>query len=463
MTNKENTLLHAVVSVELIKPLNKDWKEAGKLLRDVQQWAHRVLNNTVTQLALADKTRKNELSGWVLNTEPKMLDGHDLSTTVKKGKNAGKTAPTSLQTLSYQFVSDFCNQNKLNIGSSIKLAWANAAESAYSLFVKESYRGDRSLPTWNNTAPIQFTAPGWSIEKNNKGYSLSVKVIPGREEAITFIVAADGGSAHANIKKILDDPDCRGDLKLKWLPSKKKWIAKLAFSFEKPATRTGSLVVVHRGIRNFLTMADTEGRVQTVADGSDILHFKKQINARKDAMRSHVRESAPGAHGHGEKRLRNNYLSLGDKESNWVKTKCQQIAARTILLAQKKKASVVVIEDYGTPYNETDDRRLNKLVASWPFYQLKECIVWAGQKVGIEVVEVAGDYISQQCPKCGLVDKFQCDRAHFIFVCLECDTKRDLDTIACLNMLNRAGQEQSVMEAIQRGEALEESLKRKSS
>ena len=128
-----------------------------------------------------------------------------------------------------------------------------------------------------------------------------------------------------------------------------------------------------------------------------------------------------------------------DAEENWVRTRCQQAAARVVKLAIARGVSTIMIEKWNNPItgesSDGDDPQ-ERLVRSFPFGQLKECILWAAKRAGLNVVEVDTWGHSKNCPKCRnqgtVVNGYSGDR---LFKCSNCELTRSVDAIAAWNML----------------------------
>ena len=81
-------------------------------------------------------------------------------------------------------------------------------------------------------------------------------------------------------------------------------------------------------------------------------------------------------------------------------------------------------------------RRRRSMLNQWPFSQLQEFTAYKAAAKGIQVVMVDPAYTSQQCNRCGYVDKRNRDRARFD--CLRCGHSDDADHNAALNIRDRA-------------------------
>lgn len=365
------------------------------------------------------------------------------------------------------------------LGSNIKDAIARKAVKAYKVYLKESLAGTRSLPTYNNNSPI-FLRDGdgsWTLHREKKYYVLSVKVHPGRTGKVRFALKHVDGSAHSHLKKMMDKEAIEsgevklGDMKLIWHP-KKKWLAQLCYSWPKPEPKKINMkciVAIKRGLRHFMLMAATGANpdIRPWIDGGDIIAVTRQFDARTDglyrnnesilakkrefmevmeSLQRHSRELGSAGRKHGKTRREQRITKLRHKERNWIMTKCQRAAAALIAFCIKHGAGLIVIESWGTPLNEhqlslIENERLRALMARFPYYLLKSCIIWAAKKAGITVVEVSMKDTYHTCPKCGYKDEIQYNMSTKMFKCLNprCKTERAIEQASIWHMLKRAG------------------------
>lgn len=80
-------------------------------------------------------------------------------------------------------------------------------------------------------------------------------------------------------------------------------------------------------------------------------------------------------------------------------------------------------------------RRNNRMIATWPFYQLSTFIVYKAERLGIRVEQVDPAYTSQACPACLARNKAQ-DRR---YVCSECGWTGHRDAVGAINISRRTG------------------------
>jgi IS605 OrfB family transposase len=80
-------------------------------------------------------------------------------------------------------------------------------------------------------------------------------------------------------------------------------------------------------------------------------------------------------------------------------------------------------------------RRNNRMIATWPFYQLNTFIAYTAERVGIRVEQVDPADTSQTCPACFARNKAQ-DRRD---VCGACGWAGHRDQVGAINISRRTG------------------------
>jgi IS605 OrfB family transposase len=444
---KERRRLVATVSAELVKPLGGDtWEGVGARLRDLRDASHRLLNAGVTACAITNASGRGD--GKALGAAARAAvkeqierERQDARQALdKEARKKGDDRAALRATLERRAV--------LSIPSAIEDFTARKAYQAYSDYRKHAWRGDKSLPSFKGGAPIFFRDGdgAWEIAKDGRNYTIAVKLLAGCTGKVVFALGASGGSAFAHLRRMVEQPPelgvKLGDCKIIYVPRKKKWFVRTSYSWnapERPELDPARMIAVHRGIRSFLTWA-CEGDVGVLADGRDVLARKAQFAARRSGYRAHKRELGRGAKGHGQSRRYETYHALDEVENNFIKTKCQQVAAAIVKLALVRSCGTVVIEDYSARElaDSAENEHLQRLIRQWPFARLKEAIAWACRREGLSLREVPAQYESVTCPECHHVDA-ESDKGGGSFECTECGLKRNVDAVAAWNMLNEAG------------------------
>jgi hypothetical protein len=259
--------------------------------------------------------------------------------------------------------------------------------------------------------------------------------------AVGLVLRGSSGSHWHTLKQLalgkLNARDCR----IIRDDDRGKWYALIAY--DAPKTEAANLdkkraLVVHRGIRNALTMMATTGAYGTES-GAKLFAQLRGLEARiGDAKRISPAMLGDGAKGHGKARRYEHYERLSGVRDNVTKTWCQQMAAAVVARAVREGCGVVVIEDYGGL--DSADKVMRRALLRFPIGKLKEAIKNAVSMVsGMELVEAPAEYVSSTCPACDNQDFRQHNTRTGTFHCRVCEFERPADFVAALNMLRRSG------------------------
>ncbi|APU88923.1 transposase-like protein [Virus Rctr197k] len=446
-------MIAATLRCEVIKPLNMTWDDLGALLRALRTPLHRAMNNAITELELAhaakDKTHPRTFADRAVNkwwAHERAL----AAARVAAGKGyvgddlIAETAP----------------------GSALYTAAGSVVFARWTKWNKERWKGTMTLPTFKGRSPLYIKNVALSLYTDTTGGTvLAVKFCAGRTAAVRLAVKPYGPNGYASLRKILRGEAELGDLRLleREEDGKTKWQAFLSYHFPRPEKRTGRVMAVHRGMKNFLVAAipgDRDDAFTRVLEyGEAILEHKRAYQARRRQLGRHGRELGTGAKGHGRTRRYERITRIMDSEAMWVRTKCQQTAAATVKLALQRGVGTLLLEDWTTPKpkkkkKESTDAKptpkpapIEYLISSFPFATLRSSIEWAAKKAGLTVRIVPSTHNVLDCPKCGTHHEaapLHNDRsgARRIWFCTrdDCRLERDVDLIVVWNMLRKVGE-----------------------
>lgn len=426
----------ATVRAEVVKPLDTSWDLLGRQLRALQRPLHRVLNHAITEIEMMHAGK---------------LLGFD-------GSNE--------QTLSYQQVRDYWRLEREGAadrvargkpytgdediatiapaGSAI-LGSASSVYTRWKLFDKTRWKGESSLPTFKGCQPIAIASSSKAIRLTleDGSFVLDVRMIRG-EPHTRLAIRPYSGSGFAELRRIVIDPKMLGDCKFVYEPPRGekhgKWQVLLAVKRPERKAIGDNTMAIHRGVRTFLTAAvmgddRRDALTMVVADGGDVAAHKAAYSARRRSLGRHQRERGDGARGHGKVRRFEAITRLENIEANWNKTRCQQIAARVVRLAEQRGVSRIIVENWGNPAKDGAPElgeHMERIVRQFPLAQLKEAIGWAAKNVGIAIDEVPTTDYSRRCPNCGHThDVMQFPKFH----CASCELERSVDFTFPWNML----------------------------
>lgn len=363
--------------VEIIKPLNVTWDEAGSLLRSQRAVMHRLMNAAV--LGYLDdrhlqRGEKAEVSVYLRVKEA--LDGY--RDWARKHKDQG--------------VKRFAD---VDVGTGIQSAIAQIGADAYQKWRKG--KGNERIPSFGKGQPIPVRAQESRIRKDPKGFVLECKLVSGSGPWHQFALAPSSGRHHEILRNLAEDKHGyqAAAVKIDYDERRKKWYCLVSYSYPRPPAAKecdpDRVMTLHRGVHNFLVAMSSAGHYNVVARGGKLLALKRKLAARRKAMSAiPAGELGTGAKGRGTERRFASRDSLGDKESRAIKTFCQQTAAKVRLLAKQWGTGRIVIGDYGG-IDPDEERALRRFVPRFPLYQLKSSLGNALEPLSLELEEVEAE------------------------------------------------------------------------
>lgn len=412
--------------VELVKPLNCSWDDAGQLLRAQRAIMHRLMNAAV--LGYLDdrnlgKGNKPEASVYMRVSEA--LDGYRDWAAKHPDKQVRERA-------------------SVDVGTGILSAIARIGSDAFQKWKKS--KGNERIPSFGKGQPIPVREQESRIKRDKKGFVLECKLKSGLGEWHRFALAPSSGKHHEFLRNIAEKKDGfeQGAIKIDYDERRKKWYGLISYSYPKPPPAKecdpDRVMVLHRGVHNFLVAASSAGHWNVVARGGKLLALKRKLAARRRSMAAVASsELGQGAKGHGTERRYEAREAVGDLEARCIKTFCQQTAAKVRVLARQWGCGRIVIGDYGG-IDPDEERALRRFVPRFPLYQLKSAIANALEPLSVELEEVSESYVSQTCPRCGTCDAIH-NRRTGIFHCNICQFggfSRPADWVSAILMLRRA-------------------------
>lgn len=430
----EPKLLTRAVRVELLKPINCTWDELGTVLRTQRQVmgsliqaavdaivACDVVGSGAVKLAVAPKAKAKSPAGLGYQAMLKELER------IKGGKWSAQqlaaldiAAGAVLAPLSKRAASDYSN-------------WRSAQYSK-----RQRGQGKRGRASYGRMQPIPVHNANWSLRRDGKGLSIELKLLS--KGKLRVLVAPSRGSHWETLRGIVSGSLPHGDCKLLYDERRRKWYGLLSYAepaIHRPECSPDRVLVIHRGMHNFLTALSSTGHFNKMTPGRKLLAAKRRFKARRDDVKNVSKsERGSGGKGHGTPRRYALPDALAEKEKRFIRTYCRQQAARVVQLAVQWGCGTVVLEDYGG-IQPSDDPNKRRFVERFPFHELGECIAWALRKSGLTLETVASEYISSECPACGNLDSAQHNRRTGVFHCAQCSFDRDADWVAPLQMLRR--------------------------
>jgi len=432
--------------IEIARPVEGTWDELGTLLRTQRR--------IMAQLLRAGMDAR--IACGVVGAE------------TAKASVAPKAAGASAGTVVYQAI-------KAALGKIQGGKWREECRPALDLpggmlsalaqRVTQSYP---KRPSFNSAQPVPIRKQEIRlaiVKDETAGAServvLDVKLT---SEGRTRLYARPAKGTHWHLlKQIARGEIPHGDCKLILDEHRRKWYALLAYERpieERPLVDTSRALIVHRGIRNALTLMSTTGDVR-YEPGAKLFAQLRQIEARmRDTRSISAATLGAGACGHGKARRYEHYDALANKRARVVHTFCQQMGAFVVRCAIEWGCGRIIIESYGG-IGPDEAAAVRRALVRFPLHQLKAEIKNALQAGGFaEAEECSAEYISATCPACGNQDLRQHNSHTGTFHCRACELERPADFIAALHMLRRSGADCSLWdERMKKYERLRQALR----
>lgn len=409
------------IRLELVKPLSESWEEVGPLLRTLAKVTPKLLN------AAHDARVAIEVAGR----------------DAVKARIAPDAKASSPDGLAYQAVlrkadamRDWGAKKKHRWGSlDVPGAMASAVSRAASQAFAQRDKPGRGGQTSFASERVIVRGDGVTVWQDDRGGAvLGLKLRP--KGSVDFAVAHSFGSHRDTLNAIADGTIHHGDAKLQWDERRRKWYALLSYDAPErvhPSADPDNALIVHRGVRNVVTLLATTGPSKFLP-GAKFVAQRRALQARmRDAKRISVDELGDGAKGHGKQRRYSHYDSLEGKLSRVTHTFCQQVASFVVSRAIEWGCGTVVIEDYGG-IEPNEDPSLRRVLDRFPLHELKLCIASRCERDGIALVETASAFISTECPRCRHCEPGNHVRRTGMFRCRRCVFERPADWVAAFAM-----------------------------
>jgi putative transposase len=425
------------MNYEIVKPIDCDWNDFEKVLRDLQYAVWKTYNKAVQMtwdfqnFTYSYKQRFGET-----------LKFADLNTGVK--------AQTSDI---YAFVKDeFPHAPSDILGSAIR-----DAQARFKALRKQILSGEVSIPSFKRDIPIPIRAKMIKLTKGNGKYNVRLTLRAqsyAKERGLTTainVALTTAGGAKAIIDRLIS-----GEYKLcdsKILRRKKKWYLSLAYQFEKEEVTLdpSNVLGVDLGVVNAAVLAFNNEPTRYYIEGNEILEFRRRIEKRRISLLRQGKYCGEGRKGHGRATRIKPIEKLSDKIANFRATTNHKYAKYIVDMAVKHGCGTIQMEDL------TNIRKQDEVfLSNWPYYDLQQKIEQKAEVAGIKVVYIDPKYTSQRCSCCGHIAegnrKSQAD-----FECTACGYKTHADYNAARNIAT-PGIEEIIAKELKRKELLRKEL-----
>lgn len=190
-----------------------------------------------------------------------------------------------------------------------------------------------------------------------------------------------------------------------------------------------AVIGIDRGSRTLvaLSILNREGKIiKQLYLGRDIWNRQRDISIRRSKLQVFADK--------GDFKARNKLRKMKHDETNFVKTRCYEIAHEVVNLAKKYNA-FISIEDLKGLCKSRLHRKSNRKVKRMPYYKFGVALQQIAWQDNTTVVAVPSAYTSQICSRCGSIHK----TTSVVFKCPDCGYIANRDRNASVNIAFVAG------------------------
>ncbi len=213
-----------------------------------------------------------------------------------------------------------------------------------------------------------------------------------------------------------------------------KWVADIAYTLPEPQpTQAQGIMGVDLGIK-------VPAVVHVIGKGNRFFGNGREQRAKRRQFYAHRKRLQK------VKKLRAVRKRQG-KERRWMRDINHKLSHQIVSHAQSQGVGVIRMEQLAGIRQRTHQRtartsggakkttartnaKNNRMIATWPFYQLSAFIAYKAERLGIHVEMVDPAYSSQTCPACFHRNKAR-DRR---YVCAECNWLGHRDAVGAINI-----------------------------
>jgi IS605 OrfB family transposase len=352
---------------------------------------------------------------------------------------------TTLQNKGYRIATETLKGlNTRNISALTSWLWEN-----WRKYKKKVFNGSMSLPSYGLKQPIHIIKENYKIMpyKNNNEYIVEITFLSpseGRNRTLKFVTVRQDKYRQNIINKILSGEYRQGSaqLILENNPNKNLSAQKIFFHFNYefvPQVKeelSDKILGLDLGLKNVVVMQvydPQQGKFEDLdenecmIDGTELVIYKNKIEALRKKANKATKWKGQGNTGHGRKKRTKNALNIGHKIKNSKSTYNYKLAKYIIDFALKYQCKYIKMEKL-TRHGFSDT-----LLQNWAFNDLQNKIKNKAKENGIEVLFVEPQYTSQQCSKCGYIDK-ENRETRDNFKCKKCGFEIDADINAARNI-----------------------------
>jgi len=277
---------------------------------------------------------------------------------------------------------------------------------------------------------IPYNVPRSGRLSHTKNGNPVMSISIAQRQRIGIPIEQDG--AWARFNEILKDGYTWTAFRLK--RTRKNWQILISLRRKvEPIEETESVIGIDIGSRCLaaMTLMSAKGIEKQLYFGRDIWERQRDISIRRSKLQRYSKKGAD------KDKARKKLRAMKHKESNYVKTRCYEIAHEIVRIAKEKK-SVIAIENLNGLMNARGHRKSNRRTKRMPYRIFRAALESVSKREGVKVIAVSPRHTSKWCPKCGSLGKRKAKGS--IFVCPKCRREVNADRNASLNIALRAAE-----------------------
>lgn len=429
-----------VVKLKVIKPIDIEWKDFGRIMREFDSLGWRIKNYAVDvyrQVKQAEAEHNRMYPNDKFNAEKRIAEYGCKSIETHVNRLSRKYADSLIQ--EDKFLQKIFQRNETLWHSEMVNGLVREAIQTYKKVEKDIFKGTASAPSFKRGQPIEIRSRQIKIidketlsiailnSDGGKFYDIKNK---GKSYPINLKVASRKGHANIVMKRLLSGEYTLSDSRFN--VDGKDIYLQLIF---KPADSTPKQAAVDKnkilgidlGISKAVTMQIDNTPKHVFIDGGEINSFRARTEKVRVSKRNQLKYASENRHGHGRKTLLKPVLDIGNKIERFRETTNHRYSKHIVDTALKNDCGTIQLEDLS---NIAKD---NAFLANWSYFDLQQKIKYKAEEVGIDVVFINPEYTSQRCHKCGIIDK-DSRQTQEIFHCTHCGHRTNADLNAARNI-----------------------------
>lgn len=397
------------VKLKILAPIDSDWEQVGKILRDLRYNSSKMLNLIIQRRWERTNFKNSYKKDHGVYPENDKEFGNGLRAECTK----------RFQIFNADIIDATCREGRKR--------W-NADE-------KDILSLKKSIPSYKLNAPIYIKNSNVKIIKENSRYLLSIGLLSRKyakehyekKGRYQFEIAVKDNGTKGILERMIDKTYKQGQAQI--IQIKNHWYVIISYTFksEKVKQVKGRIMGIDMGIVYPVYMAFNDIPHRYKIKGGEIERFRRQQEKRKNELYDQGKYCADGRRGHGTK-CRIKPIGIAKKAvKNFTDTINHKYSRFVIDMAVKHQAEVIQMELLEGIAKETS------FLKNWPYYDLQQKIEYKAKEKGIEVIYINPQYTSQRCSKCGYIHK-ENREVQSKFLCQSCEFETNADYNAAKNI-----------------------------